>query len=128
VTDARVQRRRDALGLGALAESHVAERLAAGGVEIVARNWRGGGGELDLVVIRDGRLRFVEVKARHDDQLDPLESVGVTKRHRLVGAAKAWLAAHRPEVEEVCFLVAVVDPRTEPWSIAWVDDAFDERG
>jgi putative endonuclease len=125
VSDAGARRRREALFLGARAETLVAERLAAGGVEILARNWRGGGGELDLVVLRDGRLRFVEVKARHDDDLDPLEQVGAEKRRRLVGAARAWLQAHRPEIDEVCFLVAVVDLAAEPWSVSWVDDAFD---
>jgi putative endonuclease len=124
---ARQDRRRVALDFGARAEERVAEELRASGVEIVARNWHGGGGELDLVVVRDGRLRFVEVKARHDDELDPLESIGRSKQRRLIGAARAWLEAHQPAIEEVCFLVAVVDPRTEPWSIAWLDNAFDGR-
>ncbi len=107
------------------AEERVAEALLRSGVDLLARNWRGGGGELDLVVRRAGKVRFVEVKARTDDTIDPLESIGPAKRGKLISAARAWLLAFAPDVDEVAFLVAVVDCRTEPWSIAWIDDAFD---
>jgi putative endonuclease len=120
--------RRRALDRGRSAEGFVAESLGAAGVEVLARNWVGGGGELDLVVRRDGRIRFVEVKARADDGVDPLEAIGPGKRSRLVGAAEAWLSAHpshAAESSELAFLVAVVDLATEPWSVAWLDSAFD---
>lgn len=117
-------RRRAALAAGHAAEAHVADRLTAAGATVLDRNWRGGGGELDLVVMREGRVRFVEVKARASDDLDPLEQITAAKQARLRGAARAWLLVHRPEVEEVAFLVAVVDLSTDPWGISWVDDAF----
>lgn len=126
--DSLQARRRAAWLRGHEAEGFVAERLHADGVVILARNWRGGGGELDLVVERDGALRFVEVKARGDDDLDPLEAITPAKQRRLVGAARAWLEAFRPEVWELCFLVAVVDTSVEPWRVAWYDDAFDVGG
>lgn len=119
------ERGREAWIRGHEAEERVAEALVRVGVDLLARNWRGGGGELDLVVRRAGKVRFVEVKARTDDTIDPLESIGAGKRSRLVSAARAWLQAFEPDVDEVAFLVAVVDCRNEPWSISWVDDAFD---
>lgn len=105
--------------------------LATQGWTVLARNWRGGGGELDAVVRRSGEIRFVEVKLR--DLEDPLSDEAVTpsKRSKLRGAARAWLLAQgalpgapndgEPE-REVCFLVAMVDPGGR---IDWVDDAFD---
>ena len=114
--------RRAALRLGASAEDRVVEQLEAEGWEILARNWRGGGGELDVVALRDGRLRMVEVKARDPgDPLGPLESVTRAKQRRLRGAAEAWLlTAQVPDHDEVCFLVAtVVDGRVELY-----DDPF----
>lgn len=119
------ERRRAALLAGAEAEAFVADRLVAAGASILARRWSGGGGELDLVVLRDGRLRFVEVKARTDDDLDPLEQITPAKQARLIGAARAWLQAHRTGATEVAFLVAVVDLSAQPWQVTWVDDAFD---
>lgn len=120
--------RRRAHDRGRAAESHVADALVRVGAEVLARNWSGGGGELDLVVRRDGRIRFVEVKARADDGVDPLESIGPRKRARLVRAAEAWMVAHphhAAEAVELAFLVAVVDLAVEPWSVAWIDAAFD---
>lgn len=120
--------RRRALDRGRAAEGRVAEALVASGVELLARNWSGGGGEIDLVVRREGRIRFVEVKARADDGVDPLEAIGAGKRARLVAAAEAWLTAHPQHAEEateLAFLVAVVDLASEPWAVAWVDSAFD---
>ena len=92
---------------------------------MLARNWRGGGGEIDLVALAADRLRFVEVKVRVPE--DPLsdDAVPPSKQHRLRRAANAWIAEHGALAEEHCFLVAYVDTATSPWTIRWVDDAFD---
>lgn len=117
--------RRAAHDRGLRAEGFVAEDLQRRGVEILDRNWRGGGGELDLVVRHEARLRFVEVKARRDDLVDPLEAIDRGKRRKLVAAAEAWMIAHGLPAEEVAFLVAVVDLAVTPWSVRYLDDAFD---
>lgn len=92
----------------------------------MARNWSGGGGELDLVVERDGAVRFVEVKARAvgDDSGD--ESVGHNKRRHLISAAEAWLARSGPPRESAFTVVIVeVDDADRVRIVAWFDDAFD---
>lgn len=89
---------------------------------MVFRNWRGGGGELDLVVRRADALRFVEVKARRVDDLHgPEMAVGPTKQRKLARAAEAFLAAYPEPFEEAAFLVALV----EGDQITLIDDAFD---
>ena len=95
--------------------------MQADGWTVLDRNWRGAGGELDLVVSKRGRLRFVEVKARAEGDPVGIEAVGASKRSHLVRAARAWLRTHEPEVEEMAFLVAMV----EGDGITWYDDAFD---
>jgi putative endonuclease len=121
------------------AEAHVATLLEARGWAVLVRNWRGGGGELDLVVHAPsdvgrggaappqrpppgGCIRFVEVKLR--DLSDPLadESVTASKRSRLRAAARAWMEAHGPGDAEAAFLVALVG---HDGTVAWIDDAFD---
>ena len=88
---------------------------------MLSRNWRGAGGELDLVVSKAGRLRFVEVKTRAPNDPVGIESVGASKRGHLTRAARAWLIKHGDDFDEMAFTVAFV----EQGSIVWYDDAFD---
>ncbi len=88
---------------------------------MLVRNWIGGGGELDLVVRRGRTLRMVEVKLREADDPVGIEAIDDGKRRRLRGAAGAWLALYDEPIDEVCFLVALV----EGVSVSWIDDAFD---
>ena len=99
----------------------MAKALSADGWSVLSRNWRGGGGELDLVVSRGPSLRFVEVKTRGPDDPVGLESVGPMKQGHLVHAARAWLHDHPSDYDEIAFMVALV----EPDDITWIDDAFD---
>lgn len=117
--------RQQARALGIRAEAFVAERVLARGGEVLARNWAAAGGELDLVVRFGERVRFVEVKARTEALPDPSELVTAEKRRKLRAVANAWLDAFGAEVDEAAFAVAVVDPTTTPWSLTWIDDAFD---
>lgn len=80
--------------LGRQGEEAAARLLEARGFAVLARNWRQGRLELDIVC-RDGdTLVFVEVKSRRRDGLArPDEAMTPRKRRTLVRAARAWLAA-----------------------------------
>jgi len=81
---------------GRAAEDVAAAHLSARGWAIVARNWRRGRGELDIVALKDGLLAFVEVKAVDAYGLESLEaSVGWRKRKRIIETSKLFIAAHR---------------------------------
>jgi putative endonuclease len=110
---------------GAAAENLVATELEAGGWTLLARNWRGGGGELDIVARRQDALRFVEVKERGPDDLVGLEAIDANKQRHLVRAARAWLAGYDEPFDEVCFLVILVEPSESGWNLTWIDNAFD---
>ncbi len=84
--------------IGSLGERLAAEHLTRSGYEIVERNFRTRGGELDLVVSEGRWLVFCEVKTRvvgsRCGPAEPLDAIGPDKRRRLRRMAGQWLAAH----------------------------------
>nr|WP_274638223.1 YraN family protein [Microbacterium bovistercoris] len=80
---------------GRAGEGRAAAHLTARGFEVLERNWRAPGGEVDVVASRGDTLVFVEVKTRRSDGFgDPLEAVDAPKRARLWRLAHAWCAQH----------------------------------
>lgn len=81
--------------LGREAERRAARHLTRRGWRILARNWRIGAGEIDLVCLTGRRIVFVEVKAlRAGSELGPerpVLAVGPDKRARLAKLGEAWL-------------------------------------
>lgn len=80
---------------GRWAEDLVARWYARQGYDVLDRNWRCAGGELDVVLARGDELVFCEVKARRTAAYGvPAEAVGPQKLLRLRRLAAAWMAAH----------------------------------
>jgi putative endonuclease len=115
-------RKLEALRRGHQAEDLVASCLERAGWCVLHRNWRGGGGELDLVVVRDQVLRFVEVKARKHRSFDALSD---GQRRRIYAAALAYTSTVDMPYCETYFTLAVVSWVGEDRMIDWIDDAFD---
>lgn len=81
-------------GRGRAAEAIAAALFEERGYRVIARNFRGGRGELDLVCRRGDLLVFVEVRsARGAGYGLALESVRPDKLYRLRSAARAFVAA-----------------------------------
>ena len=95
---------------GEYGERRAADWYQRGGFTVVARNWRDGrGGELDLVLRRDGLVVFCEVKARRSDAYgSPAEAVTPAKQARLRRLGAAWLRAEGVQGVEVRFDVVAV--------------------
>ena len=95
---------------GKRGEAAVAGFLAAKGHKIVARNWRSGHLELDIVSLDGSGLHFVEVKTRtSSDIAAPQENVGAVKQRRLAEAAKRfWRARAGNFGAWRCFLTSLL--------------------
>jgi len=100
--------------------------LARLGYEIVARNVRLAGAEIDLVA-RDGdAIVFVEVRSRsHRRHGGPLETIGAVKRLRIARAAAAFLARAGASARPARFDVLGVDWRGEEPVVSVVRGAFE---
>ena len=121
--------------LGELGE-RVAERwLVAHGWSVLARRFRSGHRDVDLVVARrEARTRtrlvaFVEVKARVGDGFGgPVSAVGWRKRRELGRSALVWVDRHGRAGDAYRFDVVgvlVVGRRTR---VCHIEDAFALRG
>ena len=78
--------------LGEWGETQAARYLVAQGCTIVAMNWRCPAGEVDLVVIDDGCLAFVEVRTRRGQACgSPEESITARKLARMAAVAATYV-------------------------------------
>ncbi len=76
---------------------------------MVARRWRGAGGEIDLVMERDGQVVFVEVKKSHT-HAKAAESLSRRQITRLLQSAEQCLGGFpRGSLTPMRFDVALVD-------------------
>jgi len=117
---------------GRRGEALAAEMLEGSGWTLLARCWRDGPRELDLVAIRSGTLVFVEVKTRRGGSLaDALAAVTPAKRREIERAASTWLRTEGVRIRETLPLrrvrfdvVAVLLPPGARPRLEWVEGAW----
>jgi putative endonuclease len=91
------------------------------------RNWRGAGGELDLVVEKRREIVFVEVKARTTDLFGgAVAAVDAHKRRILTRTSSAYLSRHGLWDRPCRFDIVTVERRRSfPfWGVRHYRDAF----
>lgn len=95
--------------VGAYGERCAVRHLIETGARIIARNWRGSQGELDIVFWDGEILVFCEVKTRRTGQFGtPAEAVVGAKAARLRRLAVEWLAATSTHADQIRFDVISV--------------------
>lgn len=96
------------------------------GLSLVARNVQYRHGEIDLVM-RDGKvLVFIEVRYRRSQRYGgAVDSVGESKRQRLIAAAGLFLQSHPEFSHHACRfdVLAIAGDEAAP-QVDWHRDAF----
>lgn len=112
--------------LGDRGERLAAEYLERAGWTILARNYRLGHREVDLVAQRGEVVAFVEVKTRAGlGYGHPLEAITARKRREIQQVAQAWVNAHGREGDTYRYdaiAVLIIDgaaPEIEHIEDAW---------
>lgn len=106
-------------------EEIAVRHLKALGWRVLARNWRGVGGELDIVALDGPILAFVEVKARSGRSYGlPEEAVGRVKQGRIARTALEYMRRERIGGRAARFDVAAV----EGGAVRLIRGAFEAPG
>lgn len=111
--------------IGHLGETKAIRYLENLGWDILARNWRSGRREIDIIA-RDGdQLVFLEVKTRKStNRGHPIDFIDARKQEYMVEAATQYLVQSAWDGEIRFDLIGIVSQRQEPAEITHVRDAF----
>lgn len=114
--------------LGKLGEDLACDHLVTLGHTIIARNYRSGHLEIDIISIDKDGIHFVEVKARQKNiQAAPQENVGYKKQSRITKAALSFLNSRKgiPYGNHDCsFDIVAVTFAGNQTLVEWIPQAY----
>ena len=108
-------------------ETLTAKQMQRMGYEILERNYRAVGGEIDIIAKKGGYIIFTEVKYRKSSEKGlPAEAVNTRKQQHIIGAAKAYIAEHCLTEQGFDFRFDVAEVLTEGGKtyFRYTEDAF----
>lgn len=111
---------------GAQAERIACRYLEKHGLQLVTRNYRCRGGEIDLLMRHGQLLVVVEVRHRRGQRFGgAAASIDTRKQRRLILAAQDYLARHpAAATTPVRFDVLALDGDIAAPAVDWIRDAF----
>ncbi len=111
--------------MGRWGEEQAARYLESRGYGIMARNWRCGHRDIDIVAHKDGTVAFVEVKTRRSRSLmAPEQAVDARKVRSVVVAAGAFLKSRGIDADVRFDIVAVTGSPGGECDIDHIENAF----
>ena len=110
---------------GAAAEDIIANHLKEQGWQILQRNFRCRGGEIDIIAREDDTLVFLEVKARTSETCGHAsEAVTASKRKKIRKAALFYLAGDPQREQSLRFDVVTLSGDAQAHELEHRRDAF----
>ena len=113
---------------GDLYEDLLSNTLVSQGWIILAKKYIGGGGEIDIIAIREGELCFIEVKGRDDTNggYDSIFASMTKKKQRaLIACSMDFLQKYEKQIIfEYCFFVLCGFVGEE---LFWIENPFDQE-
>lgn len=111
--------------LGDRAERYAQAWLTRRGLRPVAQNFRCRGGEIDLVMLDEDCLTFIEVRyRRRSDFSSPAATVDARKQRKLVRTAAMFLGRHKRYAGHTMRFDVVAISGKPASHVLWIRDAF----
>ena len=112
--------------IGRLGEELTAYYLERSGYEILRRNWRIKGGEIDIIACRNGIIAFVEVKTRDISAVETgAEAVRQRKKSLILRAAQEYSYRYPHDMQPRFDIAEVTVKNGRAIKLSYFDNAFD---
>ena len=114
--------------VGKTVELYALNYLNQVGLKTIAQNWSCRFGEIDLIMLEQDTLVFVEVRYRKSSHFGgALGSIDQHKCAKIIKTAEYFLNKYPQWLEHACrFDVITAHPSaTEPFTLDWIQDAFE---
>lgn len=98
------------------------------GMSLVTKNYHCYYGEIDLILLHQDTLIFVEVRYRHHDEMvSAIESIHSHKCKKIILSSKMFLQNHKKYQKHSCRydVIGIVGDFDSP-HIEWIKDAFQD--
>ncbi len=111
--------------LGRWGETFAVKTLEAKGYKVIARDWRDGHTDIDIIAIYCGTLVFVEVKTRRNDVfLSPEQAVDRKKIKNITIAANRFVKSNCIDLPIRFDVIAITGTDEKNCRIEHIENAF----
>ncbi|MDR0947229.1 MAG: YraN family protein [Ruminococcus sp.] len=114
--------------LGKLGEDIVAQMLIKKGCKIIDRNFKRGGGEIDIIAEKGETVIFVEVKTRSPEAVEKygegVTAISPTKMKRIIKTASKWMYIKNCELQARFDIAELVIKNKKLTYFEYIADAF----
>ena len=114
--------------VGKTVELYALNYLNQAGLKTITQNWSCRFGEIDLIMLEQDTLVFVEVRYRKSSHFGgALDSIDQHKCAKIIKTAESFLNKYPQWLEHACrFDVITAHPSaTEAFTLDWIQDAFE---
>ncbi len=110
--------------VGRRGEGFAAAFFRTKGFQVIGQNWNCRLGEIDLIVEKDGEVRFVEVKMRFTKTYGyPEEAITKKKLEHLARAIELWLRTQpHPPLKYQADALAILFPENREPDVQWIQN------
>ena len=110
---------------GDRAEALAIRLIGQAGLQVLERNYRVRGGEIDCIALDGETLVFVEVRYRKNSRFGGAAgSIDVRKQQRIIHAAQIYLMKHPRQANRPCRFDCILLDSLNDDQQEWIKDAF----
>ncbi len=115
--------------IGNIGEDYVCSYLIKQGYEIVERNYRIRGGEIDIIAVNTDYIAFVEVKSRKPNSMvSGYDAINKRKQTLIVKTASNFCYKHPNKLQPRFDIAEVIISGGRVLGIDYIENAFDTTG